>query len=94
MTIEKLTAAYENDSTEYERYRNSVIKLTGLVNRIERNYIVLTDKFKPAKSVLCVFDKTRYPELKKIKTGQVITVQGEFEGSVLQVSMRHCSLVI
>lgn len=94
MTIEKLTAAYENDSTEYERYRNSVIKLTGIVNRIERNYLVLTDKLKPTKSVLCVFDKSRFQELKRIKTGQLITVQGEFEGSVLQVSMRHCSLEI
>ena len=93
MTISKLIAAYENDSTEYEKYRNSILKLKGFVNAIEQNYIVLADTYKAPESVLCVFDKAHIYELKKLRTGQMITVMGEFEGSVVQISMRHCSLV-
>jgi wobble nucleotide-excising tRNase len=93
MTIKKLLAAYENDSTEYEKYRNSILKLKGFVNTIEQNCIFLADTYKAPKGVLCVFDKGHTYELKKLRTGQMITVTGEFEGSVVQVSMRHCSLV-
>lgn len=92
MTISRLTAAYESGGPEYEGYRDTVMKIRGFVNRIERNYVVLADKYKSPKNVLCVFDKGRTHELKKLKTGQMITIAGEFEGSVLQPSMRHCSL--
>ncbi len=82
----------ENDSAAYERCRNTVLKVKGVVNGIERNYIVLADEFKSPKTLLCVFDKGRDQDLKKLRTGQTVTVTGEFEGSVVQLSMRHCSV--
>lgn len=94
VSVKKLTSVYENDSAAYERYRNSILKIRGFVNGIdvERNYIVLADQYKSPKNVLCVLDKGRSQELKRLRTGQMITVMGEFEGSVLQPSMRHCTL--
>ena len=93
VTIKQLTAAYENDITAYERYRDNTLKLKGYINRIEDNYIVLADEYKSRKTVLCVFDKAHKHELKKLKTGKIVTVKGEFEGSVVQLSMRRCTLV-
>ncbi len=92
MTVKRLASMLESDNAAYERCRNSVLKIRGYVNGIERNYIVLADEYKSAKTLLCVFDKGRDQELKRLRTGQMITVTGEFEGSVLQLSMRHCSV--
>lgn len=92
-TIKQLIAAYENDMVAYERYRNNTLKLKGFVNRIEDSYIVLADEYKSRKTVLCVFDRAHKSELKRLRTGKMITVKGEFEGSVVQLSMRHCTLV-
>ncbi len=92
VTVRKLASMLESDSAAYERHRNSVLKIRGYVNGIERNYIVLADEYKSSKTLLCVFDKGRDQELKKLRTGQLVTVTGEFEGSVLQLSMRHCSV--
>lgn len=93
VTIKKLTAAYENDSAIYERYRNEILKLKGFVNGIEDNLVILADEYESTKTVLCVFDKGHDHELRKLRTGKIVTVMGEFEGSVVQLSMRHCTLV-
>jgi hypothetical protein len=93
MTVRKLTAMFEKDSAAYERCRNTILKIRGFVNGIERNYIVLADEYRSGKTLLCVFDKGRDQQLKRLRTGQMVTVTGEFEGSVLQLSMRHCSLI-
>jgi hypothetical protein len=95
LNLKELVSAYENNRIVYEGYRNSIIKIKGFVKEIEvkPNYIVLTDEYKSRNSVFCVFDKEHDYELKRLKKGQIVTVVGEFEGSVIQLSMRHCRLV-
>lgn len=93
--IKELVSAYENNRIVYEGYRNSIIQIKGFVKEIEvkPNYIVLTDEYESRNNVFCVFDKEHGYELKRLKIGQIVTVVGEFEGSVIQLSMRHCRLV-
>jgi len=67
--------------------------LKGFVNGIEDNLVILADEYESTKTVLCVFDKGHDHELRRPRTGKMVTVMGEFEGSVVQLSMRHCTLV-
>ena len=93
--VKDLESAYENDGVAYERYRNNILKIKGFVSAVnlKHNYIVLTDALNSPRCVSCSFDKENSNKLKNLKNGQKATVTGEYEGSALQLSMRHCNIV-
>ena len=43
--------------------------------------------------VHCMFDRTHEPELNRLMMGQVVTVQGKYDGSTVNIRMRDCALV-
>jgi len=99
-TVKELTSAYEtNEEAADTRFGNRILKVTGLVNRIEVkhsldiNYITLRDERNILQEVRCMFDKGHGAELRQLRQGQMVTVQGKFFGSKVQLSMRNCVLV-
>jgi hypothetical protein len=94
VAIKDLASAYENDSVAYERYRNNILRIKGLVNviNLKHNYVVLTDALGSLTCISCAFDTDNSYKLKNLKSGQTVTVTGEYEGSALQLSMRHCNI--
>ena len=100
VTVEELASAYEtNEEKARARFGNKILKVTGLVNRIgfrddlDTQYIALGYGDNSAQIVRCTFEKRDSDRIQGLTRGQKITVQGEFTGSLVQLSMRHCTLV-
>ncbi len=100
VTVKELASAYETDEeTADARFGNKILKVTGLVRRIEVkdtldiHYIALSEEGDLLQSLRCMFDKGHEDELKQLTKGQMVTVQGKFAGSIVQLRMRHCVLV-
>ncbi len=101
VTVKELASAYESgEETADARFWNKILKVTGLVNRIEVkdthdiHYITLSDDKKILQSVRCMFDKGHEDELNQLTKGQMVTISGKFDGSVVQLRMKHCVLVL
>jgi len=101
VTVDELLSAYAMDEVAAdERFGDKILKVTGIVNRIEVkdyldfDYIILTNAenslFQHAR---CFFDKKHGPELSQLTTGQKVTVQGTYNGSMINIRLRDCVLV-
>jgi len=100
VTVKELASAYETDEeTADARFADRILKVTGLVKRIEVkdtldiHYIILSEEGDLLQSVRCMFDKGHEDELNQLRKGQMVTVQGKFDGSIVQLCMRRCVLV-
>ncbi len=102
ITAEELLLAYEADGAAADaKFANKILKVTGVVDRIEIKdvlgiyYITLTSAEKTLllQNVRCTFDKKYEPELNQLTSGQTVTVQGKYDGSIIDISMRDCVLV-
>jgi len=102
VTVEELVSAYEADEkTADARFVNQILKVTGAVDRIEVkdildiHYITLISAEKPLlQSVRCMFDKGHGDSLYQLIRGQRVTVQGRFDGSIIELRLRDCILVL
>ncbi len=101
VTVEELISAYEADGVAADaKFTDKILNVTGVVARIEINevldvhYIVLasTDK-RLLQSIRCVFDKKHEPELSKLTRGQTVTVQGKYDGSIIDIRLKDCVIV-
>ena len=101
VTVEELITAYEDDEeTANERFGSKIIKITGVVDRIEVKdsldifYITLTSNEKDMPQVVrCMFDKKHGKALTRLRAGQTVTVQGKYTGSVVDIRMGSCFIV-
>lgn len=102
ITVDELLAAYDTEGEAADaRFANQTLKMTGVAERIEIKdtldiyYITLNtvQEKKSLQSVRCVFDKQHAPELSQLVSGQTVTVQGKYDGSVIDLSLRDCFLV-
>jgi hypothetical protein len=101
LTASELFSAYETEGPEADaRFANKVIKVTGMLNRVEIKdnfdiyYMDLTSSEKRfLQSIRCVFDKERADQLSGLDAGQTVTVQGRYDGSIMNISLRDCVLV-
>jgi len=99
--IEGLYAAFAKDRDGTEaRYRNKMLKITGLLYRTVINenldvaYIILTSAKKYGEwKVSCTFGKDHEKELRQLAPEQMVTVQGNYDGYRVNVQMRDCVLV-
>jgi len=102
ITVEELISTYETEGPGAEaNFAGKILKLTGSIDRINVRdalniyQIVLNS---PKKNVLlqgvrCVFDKSRAAELTRLSAGQKVTVQGKYDGSIIDISLRDCFLL-
>ena len=101
LTVDELLSAYEVEGAAADaKFANKILKVTGIANRIEIKdtldiyYINLTGAgTNVLQSVRCVFDKRYGPELNQLTRGQTVTVQGKYDGSIIDISLRDCVLV-
>ncbi|MFC2056873.1 hypothetical protein ACFLTO_04840 [Chloroflexota bacterium] len=101
LTIEELTSAYiaEGEAAN-ARFANQILRITGVVERIEVKetlgiyYFTLNSAEENLllQSVRCVFDKIDEPELSQLAIGETVTVQGKYDGSIIDLSLRDCVL--
>ncbi|MFC1928971.1 hypothetical protein ACFLXK_05170, partial [Chloroflexota bacterium] len=101
LTVEGLLSAYEKEGEAADaKFANKILKIMGVVNRIEVKemldicYIDLASAERsPLQNVRCVFDKRYGPELNQLTTGQTVTVQGKYDGSIISTRMIDCVLI-
>ncbi len=102
MTVDELLSTYETEGVDADkRFARQILRITGTVDRIEVKatlniyYITLVraEKFRVLQNVRCVFDGKHESELSQLIAGQTVTVQGRYDGSIIDISLRDCFLV-
>ena len=101
LTFEELLSTYKAEGAAADaQYANRLLKITGVVNRIEVkaelniHYITLaSSQGSLLENMRCVFDKKHADELNRLIVGQEVTVQGKYDGSVIDMRMKDCVLV-
>ena len=101
LTVDEVFSAYEAEGAGADaKFVNRVLRVTGVVDRIEVKdiqdiyYINLTSTEKKlVQHMRCVFDREYGPELNQLTVGQSVTVQGKYDGSIIDVRMSDCVLV-
>ena len=103
MTVADLLTAYETDGVAADaQFTNKILRITGVVDKINvkdaLNIYSITlnspKKSKLLQGVRCVFEKTYGNALNQLSSGQTVTVQGKYTGSMIDISVRDCSLVL
>ena len=101
LTVEELLSAYETDEVVADaKFVNKILRVTGVVamidikNKLETHYIRLTGAEEDLlQSVQCVFNKKHTTALEQLEKGQMVTVQGTYNGSIIAIRMVDCVLV-
>jgi hypothetical protein len=101
ITIEELNRICREDSEAAEaRFANTILQVIGVVARIppmqsiENPCLILTNAEKSvARTLLCVFDKQYEAAINKLSVGQMVTVQGKYDGCVINILLNDCVLV-
>ena len=61
---------------------------------LDIHYITLTNaEGDLLQNVRCMFDREHASELGQLTQGQTVTVQGEFDGSIINLRIKDCILV-
>ncbi len=101
LTVEELLSAYATDEVAADtKFANKLLRVTGVVTMIDvkdmldTHYIRLTRAERNLlQSVRCMFDKKHAPVLQQLVIGQTVTVQGIYNGSIIEIRMMDCFLV-
>jgi hypothetical protein len=102
LTVDQLIIDYAEDATVADaKYSSQLLEVSGIASRVEVNdtmdvhYIILVStNQKQLQSIRCVFDKKYGPEMSRVEKGQKITIQGIYEGSLIDFRMKDCIVVI
>ncbi|MDP3880163.1 MAG: hypothetical protein Q8Q07_07675 [Dehalococcoidales bacterium] len=101
ITVEELVSAYETEGTAADaRFAGKVLNITGVVDRVEVKsaidvyYINLGSAERDlGQGVRCVFSGQNGIALAKLDIGQKVTVQGRYDGSIMDIALRNCILL-
>jgi hypothetical protein len=99
-TVDEMVAAYQTEGPEADkRFAGKMLKVTGIVDRIEikealnRHYIMLTGKTEAiGQEVRCTFDASQSAIIQKLYKGSTVTIAGKYDGSIIDMSLRDCTL--
>jgi len=100
ITLEELDRICREDSEAAEaRFAVTILQVIGVVVRIppmestENPCIILTNSEKSvARNLLCVFDRQHEAAIKQLSVGQMVTVQGKYDGCVINILLNDCVL--
>ena len=102
LAVEELISAYETEGPQADaRFAGKILKISGIVSRVEVKealavyaIILETPDANPMRQTLrCVFGREYRDELQYLAAGQEISVQGKYDGSIINISMRDCILL-
>jgi len=99
--VVEIFQAYDSDDAAADaRFGDKLIRVTGTLSLIDvkdvndKHYVRLTSsEDEITQSLKCLFDKEHGPMLCKLEKGQVVTVQGRYNGSIIAMRMLDCNLV-
>ncbi|MFC2026659.1 hypothetical protein ACFLUX_01635 [Chloroflexota bacterium] len=102
LTVSEIFTAYEiDDIAAGERFADKILRITGVVSLIDvknisdTHYIRLTgSEGDLMQSVQCMFGKKYASLLCQLVKGQVVTVQGRYNGSIIAMRMVDCVLIL
>ncbi|HEY42103.1 MAG TPA: hypothetical protein G4O18_09670 [Dehalococcoidia bacterium] len=101
VTIEELNEACKADKkAAEERFAGSILQITAEIGRIppmestEKPCLILVSSGKSrARNVLCAFGKQHEAAISSLSVGQLVTVQGKYDGCVINILINDCVLV-
>ena len=101
MTVKELLTVYDaNTANADAQFRDKIIRVKGIVDRIEIEYtlgifnVLLVDVSDgSAGRVRCVFRPGNSGALRRIRKGQPVTIQGKYVGSLVDFRLTDCTLV-
>ncbi len=102
LTVDEVISAYETEGTAADsRFVNKILRISGTVDKIEVRAamdiyfinLVGSSENSLRQRMRCVFSREHGSELQQLTTGQEVTVQGKYDGSIISISMRDCILV-
>ncbi|WP_300601513.1 hypothetical protein [Niabella sp.] len=93
-----LVTAFSNDESAANRkYVEKIIAVTGKVTDVKIDTMgqatVFLDSSDPTTSVTCSFYDTEATAVKKLSTGQQVTIKGVCTGKLIDVVLNKCSIV-
>jgi len=102
LNVTELFKAYEEDDVVAdERFVNKILRVTGVVSLVDAKNVSDTHYIRLAasegdlmQSVQCLFDKKNASSLSQLEKGQVVTVQGRYNGSVIAMRIVDCVLIV
>ena len=101
VTAEEMLSAYEVDGEAADaRFADKILKVMGVIatidvkDKMDTHFIRLTGaKKEHLDTVRCMFDKKHADALKQLTVGATVTVQGKYDGSLIDIRMKDCVLV-
>ncbi len=101
LTVSELAAEYDSNGPEADaKLLGKIIKLSGVVERVEVkenlsiNYVVLTaEAGNLTQGIRCNFGMQYSSEVSRLVVGQTVSIQGKYDGSIINMSLRDCVLV-
>ena len=101
LNVEELFSAYEADGVAADaKFVNKLLKVPGVVAMIDVKDMLDTHNIRLTgaernllQSVRCMFDKKHAAALNRLTIGQTVTVQGKYDGSIIEIRMIDCVLV-
>ena len=101
LTVEELLSAYAADvDTADMKFAKKLLRVTGVVamidvkDTLDTHYIRLTTAERNLLwNVRCIFDKKHASTLQQLAIGQTVTVQGIYNGSIIEIRMMDCVIV-
>lgn len=101
VTTEEVSLAFQADKAlANSKLANRVLRVTGIIDKIfvkehlDIQYLILTT---PAKmdlfNVRATFDKKLAYQLRRLSSGEKITVQGKYNGAERNIILKDCVIV-
>ena len=100
VTVAELCASYQSYGMEgHDEFKDRVFRVSGTVasiiikDTVDQYYVALTGSNPhPLGDIHCIFEKDDVPELKRLTTGQDLTIQGRYNGFVTNIVLADCVL--
>ncbi|MFC2015140.1 hypothetical protein ACFLUP_04030 [Chloroflexota bacterium] len=102
ISVSELLSAYENDMEAADaRFANQVMRITGVIDRVEIKdamniyfiNLISDDARRLLQGVRCVFESKDASALSQLVNGQTVMVQGKFDGSMIDISLKDCRIL-
>ncbi len=101
ITVGELLSAYEGSGTAADaRFRDKILRVKGIVDKIEIEYtlgifniLLVGNDDSTSGRVRCVFPQGHGTDLKRVRKGQPVTIQGKYVGSLVDFRLTDCTLV-
>ena len=101
ITVGELRSEYKTDKVAADaKFVDKILRVTGIVDKmvvrenLDIRYVLLTSaEEKGTLNVRCTFDREHISGIRRLTSGQAITIQGKYDGYQRNILMTDCSVV-